>query len=242
MFYRRWMSSGAVLIMWCSGSRFGVSCWCDVFNCIYYITIILYLILYSSLSPLLPFSSSSSNLLSRSPPNIPFSPNPLLPNIPSSSCRYLLTLIYIPDSSNNSTPHVLSEWMVEVCAGDLWGVRVLSVLVIDVRCYIVYYIILLYIIYYIIILYIIIHIIYYYIIILLYIIHTYTYLYYILYSSLLFFYSSSVLFLLSFSFPTPLPLLSSFLLFLPFPPFPIILIYLPSFFPILSPLQSSHSF
>ena len=31
------------------------------------------------------------------------------------TCRDLLTVIYIPDSSkNNLTPHVLSEWMVEV--------------------------------------------------------------------------------------------------------------------------------
>ena len=31
------------------------------------------------------------------------------------TCRYLHILIYIPDSSPKLTPHVLSEWMVEVC-------------------------------------------------------------------------------------------------------------------------------
>jgi hypothetical protein len=40
------------------------------------------------------------------------------------TCRYLHILIYILStsipSSNNSTPHVLSEWMVEVCGGEVY--------------------------------------------------------------------------------------------------------------------------
>ena len=99
---------------------------------IHILYIILYLILYSSFS-----SSDLFSLFFRS--ILPFSfPPPFssLPNLISSSsshsshpsfhsfytCRYLHILIYIlqdifsliPSPINNLTPHVLSEWMVEV--------------------------------------------------------------------------------------------------------------------------------
>ena len=77
----------------------------------------LFLPIYSSF-PLLIYSSVP--FLFPSTPLPPF-----LPTLPFSSshlpfphsfytCRYLDTLIYIPDSSPKLTPHVLSEWMVEV--------------------------------------------------------------------------------------------------------------------------------
>ena len=85
-----------------------------IYYILYYTIIIFYLILYSS--PL------QSHLLSSLPSN---HPNPL----PSShlfllqsshsfyTCRYLLTVIYIPDScKNNLTPHVLSDGNVEWCS------------------------------------------------------------------------------------------------------------------------------
>jgi hypothetical protein len=94
---------------------------CDV----YYITIIIYyiiihtllnLILYSSL--LFPFLLSLSFIppLPIYHPSFPHSP-PHLSSDPRYSfytCRYLHILIYIPDSSsNNSTPHKLSEGCLE---------------------------------------------------------------------------------------------------------------------------------
>ena len=98
---------------------------------IYYILYyIIHYILYYTL-PSLPFPSLffplSSSLISSSS----FSSLLLFHPLPSShlfllqsshsfyTCRYLHILIYIPDSSkNNLTPHVLSEWMVEVCRFD----------------------------------------------------------------------------------------------------------------------------
>ena len=90
---------------------------------IYYILYIilyytLYLILYSSFSSFL-FSPS---LIS----SLPLSfyllfPFPIFFSQSQSSshskytCRHLDILIYIPSVSDNLTPHVLSEWMVEVC-------------------------------------------------------------------------------------------------------------------------------
>jgi hypothetical protein len=68
----------------------------------------LYLIQYSSYSPLLPLPIQSS-------------PHPILPNLSQYSfytCRYLHILIYIPlfpQYPKYLTPHKLSEWMVEVC-------------------------------------------------------------------------------------------------------------------------------
>ena len=38
------------------------------------------------------------------------------------TCRYLRNLIYIQSVSDNLTPHVLSEWMVEVCGAYLYRV------------------------------------------------------------------------------------------------------------------------
>ena len=157
-----------------------------------------YIYLFILSSSLLLFSyshlpSSFPNILiSYSPPQSFLSsillPTPL--SLPNSfyTCRHLDILIYVPIiwSPPNLTPHVLSEWMVEVwcvylcVVFDSSFVFVLAFerLVFDVRCYIVYYIIL-----------------YYTIIILLHI-H-----YYILYTIL---YSSSIPPLFS-SFPSPLP-------------------------------------
>ena len=39
------------------------------------------------------------------------------------TCRHLHILIYIPPQSDNLTPHVLSEWMVEVCRFEYLGIR-----------------------------------------------------------------------------------------------------------------------
>ena len=66
--------------------------------------------------PLLPsfiiLYSSSSSFPSSILPSFSSSPHS---SHPINTCRYLDTLIYIPDSyKNNLTPHVLSEWMVEV--------------------------------------------------------------------------------------------------------------------------------
>ena len=103
-------------------------------------------ILSSLLSSLPSQSISSSSLPSQSSsiylllffsplPSFPFrsftSPSSSIP-IPSShssshhskyTCRHLHTLIYIQSSSTILTPHVLSEWMVEVCRFEVCGVR-----------------------------------------------------------------------------------------------------------------------
>ena len=87
----------------------------------------------------LPFSSS---LLFFSLQSFYSHPYPNISSIPSQysfyTCRYLHILIYIPDSSSNLTPHVLSEWMVEVCGGELCVVGFELVLTLGV---ILYYII-----------------------------------------------------------------------------------------------------
>ena len=117
---------------------FDVSCRCDV-RCyiVYYILyyyILYYIIIYYTYTYtytiiiyyyLILYSSYSSDLL------LFLSFSPILFLFQSShsfyTCRYLHILIYIPDSSkNNLTPHVLSEWMVEVCRFDKCGVRVLA--------------------------------------------------------------------------------------------------------------------
>ena len=94
MFYRMGMSSGAVLmyvlsvLSWCS-----VSCWFDV-RCLCYYTILF------SFPILLLFSSSSPIYL------LFYSSVPLSSSFPSH--------LYSQHQSDNLTPHVLSEWMVEV--------------------------------------------------------------------------------------------------------------------------------
>ena len=72
----------------------------------YIIHIILYLILYSSV---LLFSSLLSLFF---PFFLSFPPHSKY------TCRYLDNLIYVPSQSDVLTPHVLSEWMVEVCRFD----------------------------------------------------------------------------------------------------------------------------
>ena len=70
--------------------------------------------------------SSSLPLLFHLPSPIPISsiiPFPIfytsLPDPKAvDTCRHLDILIYVPSVSDNLTPHVLSEWMVEVCAGE----------------------------------------------------------------------------------------------------------------------------
>ena len=139
------VSSGVVLFVWCSVLVDGLS-WCDVFGVcvrccviIYYILYISYTILFSSSDPsslLLFILPSSSDLSSPNPlpllnqssssshtlPSLPF-PCSLLLSLSSilSFILYLSVLTYtylysIP--SDNLTPHVLSEWMVEVCRFD----------------------------------------------------------------------------------------------------------------------------
>ena len=168
---------------------------------------------------------------------LPFSSSlPNHPTIGSShskyTCRHLDILIYIQSISFTGilTPHVLSEWMVEVCGAYLCGVRfwcsgLAFVLAFELVLTLgVYYIIYYTIIYYTIIYYTII----YYIILLYIYIYIYIYYYYILYYTILF--SSSIplpllLFLpnlsfhLSLLFPilsySSLPFLFSSILFLP---------------------------
>ena len=115
-------------------------CLCYYYYILYliYYTIILYLILHSSYSSdLLSFLfflllflpqilSPPPFLSSPIPPLLIFltiqsfspsssSPNILFPSQPFYTCRVFHILIYIPSSSRLLTPHVLSEWMVEVC-------------------------------------------------------------------------------------------------------------------------------
>jgi hypothetical protein len=108
----------------------------------YYIILYYYLILYSSLlfcssPPILPLLSSFSlpifpllphllfphsfytcrylHILIYILRSLPFLSNPLPNTHPRNTCRYLHILIYILSIfKNNLTPHVLSEWMVEV--------------------------------------------------------------------------------------------------------------------------------
>ena len=127
---------------------------------IYYIIIyhiIIYLILYS-ISLLFPSSVPISSIppppispsplpplpsfFYSSPPHplpslLPFSSSDLIFSFPSShskyTCRVFHLLIYIlPAFQNNSTPHVLSEWMVEWCSFKVCGVR----LCFDPACFI----------------------------------------------------------------------------------------------------------
>ena len=106
--------------------------------------IIIYLILYSSLllflflfpfllsSLLFPSQSSDLSSFPSFLPNpqsiiyLPFIPNPKYPqSFPPPFSSFILyvsafgsTYLYTPPSNNNLTPHVLSEWMVEVCRFD----------------------------------------------------------------------------------------------------------------------------
>jgi hypothetical protein len=89
---------------------------------IIHIIILLYIILYSSLllfylpSLLIPLLFFPTILL----PSLPQYSSPIFPTLPASTphsfytCRYLHILIYIISLKNILTPHVLSEWMVEV--------------------------------------------------------------------------------------------------------------------------------
>ena len=100
----------------------------------YVLYIILYytlLFLFPSLPFLLPLLSAQSIFQSSISLFLPLP----FPSSSSSSdsfytCRHLDPLIYTilfpPFPSSNLTPHVLSEWMVEVCAGDLYPVLFLS--------------------------------------------------------------------------------------------------------------------
>ena len=137
-----------------------------------YYYILSYTILFSS-SDLFSYPfllSLLPNLLSL-PPSLPSSPN--IPSIisppfpPNHSIRvgvYISLFIFSSDLShpnlpillNNSTPHKLTEWMVEVCRFEYLGILFYVSFWFDVRCilyitiiYIIYYIILLYIYYYI---------------------------------------------------------------------------------------------
>ena len=118
---------------WCSVLRWGVILYYTTIIILYYtiiIHILLYIIsyiLYSPSSPLLFFCSLlllfpynpllfSSSVLSSSQSILISSSQPFY------TCRYLLTVIYVLSVSNNSTPHVLSEWMVEVCGKYLYRV------------------------------------------------------------------------------------------------------------------------
>ena len=106
-----------------------VSCWFDVRCYILYSSLILiYLpspLIFSSLLSSLPNPLLLTFLLFRSPflPDLFSSSQSFLPSsvphpISFYTCRYFDTLIYIQSISNILTPHKLTEWMVEVCAGD----------------------------------------------------------------------------------------------------------------------------
>jgi hypothetical protein len=111
--------------VWCSVLCFELVLTCGVYLILYItIIILLYIILYIISYTILFFCSISLPLLlflfySIPPPSYSFY-----------TCRYLHTLIYIslsiipffPLFKNNLTPHVLSEWMVEVCGAYLCGV------------------------------------------------------------------------------------------------------------------------
>ena len=112
---------------------YGVTIIILLYYILYIYYYILYLILYSSLLLFffLSFSSPSLQILSL----LPFLSLPLQSSsssIPSifphsqNTCRYLHILIYILpiilSSSDNLTPHKLTEWMVEVCRFEVCGV------------------------------------------------------------------------------------------------------------------------
>jgi len=152
-------------------------------------------------------------------PSLPFYPSNIHSILVGTGIHLFIFNQYI--YQDNLTPHVLSEWMVEVWCGEVYRVCVLCLIWCDV-----WYYILLYIYYYILLLYI---YYYYYTIILLYIIYYYYY-YYILYISYLILYSpllfSSSIFLSSFqsliylysfstSPPSLLPIIPSLLFFCP---------------------------
>jgi hypothetical protein len=162
--YRRDVSSGVVLFVWCSVlvDGWGVSCWWCVlvfvlilYYILYYILLLLYIYYYYTYTILFLFSSFILFYPNLSSPILLF-PSILPKSISSSSslpslilllfwsqysfytCRYLHILIYIPpvptiwprtfyrsgwlrcdvfnswESCLSLTPHVLSEWMVEV--------------------------------------------------------------------------------------------------------------------------------
>ena len=95
--------------MWCSGCV-SVLTWCDVFE----------LLSWCSCGELTWIVLILFSISLQSPPNILF---PIFHQPHSKyTCRHLLTFIYIPSVSDVLTPHVLSEWMVEVCAGDKYRV------------------------------------------------------------------------------------------------------------------------
>ena len=111
-----------------------VSCWCIFFLLLYiillYITfIILYLILYYTLLFFRSVLPSQSSL--PLPILLPFlQPSPVIPSSPISSFILYVsvltyTYLYSGDDSRDNilTPHVLSEWMVEVCRFHKCGVR-----------------------------------------------------------------------------------------------------------------------
>jgi hypothetical protein len=56
------------------------------------------------------------------PPFRSCSSSPLFSQYSFYTCRYLHILIYILSLKNNLTPHVLSEWMVEVCRFEVYWV------------------------------------------------------------------------------------------------------------------------
>jgi hypothetical protein len=118
--YRRYVSSGVVLFVWCS-VLFDVLSWCSRVVLLYYILlytiyytiiyciilyyyyyilyiillyILYYIIIYYILYYTLPFLSQSIFLFSSSYPS----------SHPINTCRYLHILIYVPDSSLPSLP------------------------------------------------------------------------------------------------------------------------------------------
>jgi hypothetical protein len=162
--YRRDVSSGVVLFVWCLAFELvdGYLCFVLVLTCGVYCIIILYIIhilllylilyyyyilyyilyytiLFFSSIPLFP--SHTDTFLFSSISSIPilfllflsfypsFPDNPSLPN-PSSSPIFPIFILYLSvltyaylcsnPNQNNLTPHVLSEWMVEVCGAYLY--------------------------------------------------------------------------------------------------------------------------
>ena len=121
---------------WCSELVFWFDIRCYIVYCILYYTLLLFPI-FLPFSSSFPFSSIPLLLSSQSITFLfpilyytlpllyllPFSSSPLssIPNpsplphlISFYTCRYLHILIYILSLKDNLTPHVLSEWMVEV--------------------------------------------------------------------------------------------------------------------------------
>ena len=110
---------------------------CLCFVLLFCFVLVLYLILYSSYSSILlpilllfhpsliPILSSSSIFLISHPHSF-------------YTCRSFLMFIYVPSVSDNLTPHVLSEWMVEVCRFEVC-VCVSCCCSVSCWCYILYY-------------------------------------------------------------------------------------------------------